>query len=556
LYVNCTVPYLTVAFPYLTFLSFFEQVTEAREVLEKALGISETLVAKLNAISQWLVQAAIDIQTSSDVKLLRQKLTEMRDRKHDIREVLAIKQEFVSLCADPSLLVGLKESLTGLESKWSALRDELRRRLPEGETSSSDMMAELDLSGDESYRLTSPATTLNHSISSSSGSGGGEEAVALHEFRAAFQEVSGWLDEAERRLERSEVVESGLAAQLASLRPKMEGLSTMAVCIVERFAAQQADVEPEMEHLEQRWETVSHKIKHSAGGIKVGDSRPATNAGKLAPPPTAADPLSTTSSEEIMTLPEEEDSSRDSSLEFHSANSPSHNSKQISSLEKEGSSVEAGTKSAVTSPATIKSPPPTLPKPRWYMESLQQQQQQPGPPSTMSQEAPPPVQQVIITSATLPSPHILPPQQFRLRKQQTPPAAKRSRSPERTVLQAADSPLTDAPRSVLDDIDRQNARDNEIIDRLLRGTSADIEDVKQARRSYNSVMAPRDGSAGHARDVKDFEEKHTNISVKLALTQSRLHELEKETDAVLRSDLIDMEMRQLEAEVGLLVLKF
>jgi len=173
----------------------------------------------------------------------------------------------------------------------------------------------------------------------------------------------------------------------------------------------------------------------------------------------------------------------------------------------------------------------------------------------MSQEAPPPVQQVIITSATLPSPHILPPQQFRLRKQQTPPAPKRSRSPERTVLQQADSPLTDAPRSVLDDIDRQNARDNEIIDRLLRGTSADIEDVKQARRSYNSVMMPRDGgAAGHARDVKDFEEKHTNISVKLALTQSRLHELEKETDAVLRSDLIDMEMRQLEAEVGLLVL--
>ncbi len=162
-------------------------MTEAREVLEKALGISESLVAKLNAISQWLVQAAIDIQASGDVKLLRQKLTDMRDRKHDIREVLAMKQEFVSLCADPSLLVGLKESLTGLESKWSALRDELRRRLPEGETSSD--MAELDLSGDESYRLTSPATTLNHSISSSSGSGGGEEAVALHEFRAAFQAV-------------------------------------------------------------------------------------------------------------------------------------------------------------------------------------------------------------------------------------------------------------------------------------------------------------------------------------------------------------------------------
>jgi hypothetical protein len=265
----------------------------------------------------------------------------------------------------------------------------------------------------------------------------------------------------------------------------------------------------------------------------------------------SADPLTTTSSEEIMTLPEE-DSSRDSSLEFHSANSPPH--KQSNSLERGVSSVEA--KPTFNSP-TIKSPPPTMPKPRWYMESLQQQE----PPTTSRDDSPtlPPVQQVIITSATLPSPHILPPQQFRVKKQQTPPAP-RSRSPERTVLPPqVESPLTDAPRSVLDDIDRQNARDNEIIDRLLRGTSADIEDVKQARRSYSgsrAVNMPRDGSAGHARDVRDFEEKHTNISVKLALTQSRLQELEKETDAVLRSDLIDMEMRQLEAEVGQVLLMF
>jgi hypothetical protein len=103
-------------------------VTEAREVLEKALGISETLVAKLNAISQWLVQAALDIQSSSsgDAKLLRQKLTEMRDRKHDIREVLAIKQEFVSLCADPSLLVGLK---AGLAIKTPPQKNHPKKRL-------------------------------------------------------------------------------------------------------------------------------------------------------------------------------------------------------------------------------------------------------------------------------------------------------------------------------------------------------------------------------------------------------------------------------------------
>jgi hypothetical protein len=319
----------------------------------------------------------------------------------------------------------------------------------------------------------------------------------------------------------------------------MESLTAMAISIVERFSAQQADVEPEMEHLEQRWESVAAKIERCADADSVGQVRPTVVKSSLAAP---VDPLTTTSSEEIMTLPEEgQDSSRDSSLEFHSAASPHTPPQKQSSLERAGSSVEA--KSTVTSP-TIKTPPPTLPKPRWYIESLQEPSSQ-----TSSVPSPPPVQQVIITSATLPSPRVLPPQQFRVQKQRTPPAP---RSPERTVLPPlVDSPLTEAPRSVLDDIDRQNARDNEIIDRLLRGTSADIEDVKQARRSYNGSRAlTRDSSTGHARDVKDFEEKHTNISLKLALTQSRLQELEKETDAVLRNDLIDVEMRQLEAEVG------
>ena len=517
-------------------------------MLEKALGISETLVAKLSSINKWLVQATMDIVTA-DVKILKEKMAEMRNMKREIREVLGIKQEFVSLCADPSLLVGLKESLSGLESKWSSLREELRRRLPESDDQASEI-AELDLSGDESYRLTSPATTLN-SISSCSGSGG-DETAALHEFRAAFQEVSSWLDEAERRLERpgrSAAVESSLAEELTSLRPKVESLATMAVSIVERFIAQQVDVEPEMEHLEQRWETVAAKIEQSAT-VKTVEKVGLVPGASLALP-LSADPLTTTSSEEIMTLPEEsQDSSRDSSLEFHSAASPHTPPPRQSSVDR---STAIEPRPTILSSPAIKTPPPTLPKPRWYVESLQE----PNSPTNTAGGLPspgesaatvlPPVQQVIITSTTLPSPHILPPQQFRVQKQQTPPAT-RSRSPERTVLPLVDSPLTDAPRSVLEDIDRQNARDNEIIDRLLRGTSADIEDVRQARRSYNGSRA-RDGSASHTRDVKEFEEKHTNISLKLALTQKRLQELEKETDAVLRSDLIDMEMRQLEAEV-------
>ena len=487
--------------------------------------------------------------------------------KKEVREVLSVKQEFTSLCADPSLLVGLKDSLSSLETKWSSLRDAFSLKLPEGEG-----MAELDLSGEDGCRLTSPASV---SLNSSSG----EEGLVLQEFRAAFQEISLWLDKAEQQLEKTRrpSEDRQLEEQILSLHPKVESLGAMAVRIVDKFTSQRLDVEPEMEILSQRWESVLTKIETASKLSEVQSEQIRTTIAQLIVP--LPNPVTTSASsepeeistlpEEISTLPEEistlpedsneerrgdfneRDSSRDSSPEFFSASprTPERNGHDS----KDNVFTESPSKTAK------KTPPPTKPKPKWYIESLQETASVPSTCSPISSSSVPPVQHVTVTSSTLPSPRslssgatVIEPQ----RKTTPVPII----SPVRTILPSIDtspstspvnSPITAAPQSILDDIDKQNERDNAIIDRLLRGTSADIEDVK-ARKKYTSprFQIGRDHGANHLQDIKDFEEKFTNISLKIATARQRFQELDQETDYALRNDLIDMELQELEAEVA------
>merc|ERR1719427_745897 len=161
----------------------------------------------------------------------------------------------------------------------------------------------------------------------------------------------------------------------------------------------------------------------------------------------------------------------------------------------------------------IKTPPPTLSKPRWYVESLQTSIIS-SPPSSL------PVKQVVVTSTTLPSPRSLAPPPSTLIHPQVTTEPSPTRSPELTVLPG--SPLLESPNSVLDSVDQQNERDNAIIDRLLRGTSADIEDVKA--RSQVSQSSSR-YTMGHSRDIKQFMETTDAIVSKLDQARQRLEQL-------------------------------
>jgi len=106
------------------------------------------------------------------------------------------------------------------------------------------------------------------------------------------------------------------------------------------------------------------------------------------------------------------------------------------------------------------------------------------------------------------------------------------------------------PVSLLEDIDRQNEKEFSMIERLLRGTSADIEDVKARKASGGRFTISRESSLNHARDVREFEDTSIALTGKMSLARARLVELETETDLQLRTDLIDMETHQLEAEIA------
>ena len=149
--------------------------------------------------------------------------------------------------------------------------------------------------------------------------------------------------------------------------------------------------------------------------------------------------------------------------------------------------------------------------------------------------------QVVVTSSTLPSPRCLGPPPLELvQPQLTTQPSVTSKAPSTEMLPG--SPLLEHTPSELAELEMENERDNEIIDRLLRGASEDIEDVKARSISRSQ--------ANLSRDKRDFLEACTGLLAKVAGAQDRLGQLDKEADLELRADLIEVETQELEAEVA------
>ena len=104
------------------------------------------------------------------------------------------------------------------------------------------------------------------------------------------------------------------------------------------------------------------------------------------------------------------------------------------------------------------------------------------------------------------------------------------------------SPCLEPTATELAELEEENNRDNAIIDRLLRGASEDIEDVKARSLSR--------GQAALSRDKKDFQDSSSALLAKLTSAQARLEKMVEEADLELRIDLIEMEVQELEAAVA------
>ena len=340
------------------------QVTEARGNLEKALEVSDSLMTRVGEVMAWLEEAELELAEAkgkAEAGLLEAKVGQMKQMKVKVRELLSVKAEFLSLASDPSLLGGLGELLAGLEARWSKVKGLLEEELSESNEAEEVELPELALD------LETGSTSSLSGMESREASEQAEEGAALQEFREVFQEVSGWLDSAEKRLERARRASEDrqLEEQVAALRPKVrsnivnpvtmfgfkvESLGTMAVRVAEQFSSQREDVHGEMVSLGGRWEAVVSKIEPGFSLVEVEQIK-TTISQMVIPPSTLVQATTAPDEEEIMTLAEE----------------------QLPDLEEQVTSpakvLEQGARSI--SKEKSKSPPPTLPKPRWYVESMQ-----------------------------------------------------------------------------------------------------------------------------------------------------------------------------------------
>ena len=327
------------------------QVTEARGNLEKALEVSDSLMTRVAEVMTWLEEAELELGEAKgkvEAGLLEAKVGQMRQMKVKVRELLAVKAEFLSLARDPSLLGGLSELMVGLETRWSKVKGLLEEELSESNEAEEGELPELVLDKLDNKSTSSLAGVESREVLEQAE----EEGAVLHEFREVFQEVAGWLDKAEKQLERARRASEDrqLEEQVVLLRPKVESLGTMAVRVAEQYSSQREDVHGEMVSLGGRWEAVVSKIEPGFSLVEVEQIK--TTISQLVIPPAAlVQATSVPDEEEIMTLAEEQ--------------LPDLEEQVTSSPQKETSSSRSSSKEK------SKSPPPTLPKPRWYVESMQ-----------------------------------------------------------------------------------------------------------------------------------------------------------------------------------------
>ena len=449
------------------------QVTEGRNNLEKALNISETLMYLLKTILTWLEDTEKVISDRKDGEDLSSKVSEMKSMKNNVIELLSVKTEFINLCGDPSLLSGLKEELSIIETKWSKVKV-LVESICFG--SSAEDRDCLSFNSDNlENRNKSPMT--DHSP---------DESSRLRKFREVFQEISLWLEDIEDLVDDEEV-NTRLNNEIGIYKPKLDSLSSMAVDIADKYSSHKGDIIKEVKSLQQRWISIVEQ------NGKSGNSNEIFNEDEITTLPEEPDLCQSSNLKrsfpvDSFALYKATDSNLDSSNKFQKSSSPAEDIEEIKEA---------------------KVPPPTLPKPQWYVEAMRAK--------TLSPE---PVQQVVVTASTLPTPL-------------SPPS---SSSPSRSSpSKSLGSSEKNKKPTCLDDelLESQLAKDHAEIDQMF---SQPVE-IKTKHRRHDQ-----------AKDIKLFLDTCDTLESKIRQTNARIDSVSSESDLGLRS--IDMETRQVQAEVS------
>ena len=453
------------------------QVTEGRNNLENALNLSETLMYLLKTILTWLEETEKIISDRREGEDLSSKVAEMKAMKNNVLELLSVKTEFISLCGDPSLLSGLKEELSIIETKWSKVKV-LVESICHG--SSAEDSACLSFHSENSENKNNASVM--------------DESVRLRKFREVFQEISIWLEDIEELVDDDQV-QIRLNNEIDIYKPKLDSLSSMAVEIADKYSNHKGDIIKEVKSLQLRWISIVEQNGKSEISTDIFNE------------------------DEITTLPEEPNICQSSNLK-RSFPVDSFAVYKASDLILDSNNSFASKYHKSSSPTEDlqeikepKVPPKTLPKPQWYVDARRAKSQSPEP-----------VQQVMVTATTLPSPKPL-----------SPPS---SSSPSQSSPTKSVSVSSKAKKpSCLDDelLESQLAKDHAEIDQIF-SQSVDVRTSKNRRHD-------------HSKDIKLFLEACDALESKIRQTNSRIDAVTSESDLGLRSDLIDMETRQVQAEL-------
>ncbi|XP_076373889.1 LOW QUALITY PROTEIN: dystrophin-like [Tachypleus tridentatus] len=227
------------------------KVTESKSVLEKALKISQKLKKEMSILQEWLDKTGTDLEqrrsrSSLDLNkeslFVKQTLQEMDKRHAMLSSVCDLTDTLVGI-AQPPGLPELTDSIAEVKKQWTTLKRKLRDRQKEVE--------ETDQEG----------------------------SVRLQEFMSSLERVKSWLVSAETELDSLEKLSpetkfghshtqrlKTLHSELVDMSSKVDDLRDDALELIRVGDRYQQTVEPELTHLNQRWDTVSDRIKQKQQG--------------------------------------------------------------------------------------------------------------------------------------------------------------------------------------------------------------------------------------------------------------------------------------------------
>ncbi|CAB4069403.1 unnamed protein product [Lepeophtheirus salmonis] len=478
------------------------QITESRTVLEKALKLSEKLRLSMHNVEMGLTADSIPEESNlcdseEDLYLyLKNKVSEMIKLKDDLRSILQIKSDLISLSLHGPIdeaFINLQKRVDAIESRWKDMVNFLSKIHHELKKSHDVFKYKSNLP----FKKCLPGSTLwkqNYSKKQTQNGSGYDESKCLE-----------------------------LGQEIESLRPEMSNLREMAIKLVVMFVGKKGDVEPEMRSLGQRWDdivrTVEERLAQNKEIPTPSSIVSSSNNTKKTLPPLSNyfSPDSEMDSEEIVTLPEDDDEMVSScSSSSHHIPSPSkkdETKKIISSLSIIPSSNKRGVKSL---PVTSVLSTTTT--------------------TTNGSEK----VKVKVCINTLPSPQ----------KAVKSPVTINSQVPFNKAKTGALMIWTKNPPLLV--IMRQSKK-------LLNDTNNHIQELKSKSTSYhssryNSSSSSSSSSAGILeKESTDFANSKKNIMSKISKAKGKIMDLDREADIKLRLDLIEMESQMIEAEVATLI---